>query len=259
MLLAIDIGNSNVVIGVHHHQKWTSTWRLPTHMSENPVAFYQDRISNLFLEQGLLHQPVRQIVISSVVPSLTVVIKDLVAQLFAQDPILLGPELYEHLHLKVERKEQLGTDLYANAMAAHHLYQKDCIIVDFGTALTFTIVDQSGALLGVNIAPGLKTAIHALFLNTAQLPEVPLVYPESAVGKNTTHAIQSGILIGYVGLVKYMLAEIRKELGDSFVAIGTGGLVHILSPLQESFHAINPNLTLEGLRIIGEKVAEQVK
>ena len=256
MLLAIDIGNSNVVIGVHDQGEWKSNWRLPTHLSENPIAFYQDRISNLFLESGLLHQPVYQIVISSVVPSLTPIIKDVVGKLFAQAPILLGPKLYDHLNLRVERKEQLGTDLYANAMAAHHLYQQDCIIVDFGTALTFTVVSRKGALLGVNIAPGLKTAIHALFLNTAQLPEVPLVYPQSAVGKNTTHAIQSGILIGYVGLVNHMLAALREELGDSYVAIGTGGLVNILSPLKNSFYAINPNLTLEGLRIIGEKVAE---
>jgi type III pantothenate kinase len=120
--------------------------------------------------------------------------------------------------------------------------------------LTFTTVTSAGHILGVAIAPGLKTAISALYNSTAQLPEVPLAYPSSAVGKSTVHAIQSGVLIGYVGLVKHMIESIREEVGKDYKAIATGGLASILYPLQEVFDEIDPFLTLHGLRIIGESV-----
>lgn len=254
MLLAIDIGNSNVVLGIHDGQEWRNIWRFPTLISENPILFYQEKIGHQFLENGLLPMDINQVVISSVVPELKESFRVLVEDYLGKSPLLLGAELYRHLKMKTDRPDELGTDLYANATAAHYLYQQDCIIVDFGTALTFTIVDRNGQLLGVNITPGLKTAIHALFMKTAQLPEVPLVFPKSVIGKNTTHAIQSGILVGYVGLVKHMVSAIQEELGDSFLPIATGGLVHVLEPLHDFFHAIEPNLTLDGLRIIAEEL-----
>lgn len=257
MLLALDIGNSNVVLGIHKGEEWLHIWRFPTLVSENPILFYQDKIGNQFLENGLLLEDISQVVISSVVPELKEPFSILVKEYLGLEPLLLGPDLYTHLPLKTERPNELGTDLYANATAAHQLFQQDCIIVDFGTALTFTIVDRNGQLLGVNIAPGLKTAIHALFMKTAQLPEVPLVYPKSVVGKNTTHAIQSGILVGYVGLVKHMVKAIQTELGDSFQPIATGGLLSVLEPLHSFFYAIEPNLTLEGLRIIAAQLVNQ--
>lgn len=257
MLLALDIGNSNVVLGIHDGQGWRNIWRFQTLVSENPILFYQDKIGNQFLENGLLLEDIDQVVISSVVPELREPFRVLVKEYLGKEPILLGSEIYAGLKLKTERPDELGTDLYANATAAHHLYQQDCIIVDFGTALTFTMVDKHGQILGVNIAPGLKTAIHALFMKTAQLPEVPLVFPKSVIGKNTTHAIQSGILVGYVGLVKHMIAAIQAELGPSFQPIATGGLVRVLEPLHPTFYAIAPNLTLDGLRLIAEEVVNR--
>lgn len=254
MLLALDIGNSNVVLGIHNGKEWLHIWRFPTLVSENPILFYQDKIGNQFIENGLLLTDIDQVVISSVVPELKEPFRVLAKEYLGLEPLLLGSDLYDHLKLKTERPDELGTDLYANATAAHHLFQQDCIIVDFGTALTFTIIDKNGKLLGVNIAPGLKTAIHALFMKTAQLPEVPLIYPKSVVGKNTTHAIQSGILVGYVGLVQHMVKAIQAELGASFQPIATGGLLSVLKPLHSLFYAIEPNLTLDGLRIIAAQI-----
>lgn len=139
-----------------------------------------------------------------------------------------------------------------NVMAAYSRYQKAVIVVDFGTALTFTVVDSKGEILGVNIVPGLKTAIGALFTSTSKLPEVELKLPESALGKNTVHAIQAGVLYGYTGLVKGMIETIETETGLTFTIVATGGLSAILTTLEKTFDEVDRNLTLEGLRLITE-------
>ncbi|HMQ49675.1 MAG TPA: type III pantothenate kinase [Saprospiraceae bacterium] len=252
MLLAIDIGNSNVVLGIHHEDNWRYVWRLPTTHSPDASFYYLLEIRNLLLEGSLTLDDIDRVVLSSVVPDLSPVFYKIMQELFQFPPIVVGPTIYPLLDLQIANPNELGTDLYANALAALKLYRSNCIVVDFGTALTFTIVNKTGQLLGVSIAPGLKTAVYSLFQKTAQLPEVPLTFPPTALGKDTIHAIQSGVLIGYVGLVKHLLEELRKELGHDYQAIATGGLVSILEPLHSEFHAIEPLLTLHGLRIIGE-------
>lgn len=253
MLLAIDIGNSNIVLGLHADEKWTNIFRIITNPEEK-AAHYEAEINALFTKHMLGFSAIDTVVLSSVVPILNVEFKSLLQKMFGFEPIVLGPSTYSLLELGIERPNEIGTDLVANAAAAHHIYQKDCIIVDFGTALTFTIVNANGKILGVNIAPGLVTAVKALFGNTAQLPEVPLELPPSIIGVNTNQAIQNGILWGYVGLVRFMLQKIRAELGDQYIAVATGGLSSILHPLRDDFFAVERHLTLDGLRIIGEHV-----
>jgi type III pantothenate kinase len=254
MLLAIDIGNSNVTVGFYQDTDWKYMWRFPTRTDLDAPMYYHVQLTNRLIEVGLPAEQVKRIIISSVVPDLTATFEELTEHLFNHAPLTLQPDLYHRLKLQIDRPDEIGTDLLANAAAAYYLYQKDCVVVDFGTALTFTTVTAEGHILGVSIAPGLKTAIRALFQKTAQLPEVPLEFPESAIGKNTVHAIQSGILIGYVGLVRHMLATIRAELGDHYMAVATGGLSSIMHPLQNDFDLINPNLTLDGLRLICESL-----
>lgn len=254
MQLIIDIGNSNVVIGIFKDSQWAYTWRLPTMRDQEALLFYEMRLTNYLLEADLSPTWVDQIVISSVVPDLNEVFSGLSVQLFRQEAVVVGPAIYPQIALQIDRPDEIGTDLLANAIAAKDLYQCDAIIVDFGTALTFTTVTRRGHILGVAIAPGLKTAISALYDSTAQLPEVPLELPDSPVGKNTVHAIQSGILIGYVGLVRHMLDRIREEVGKDYQAIATGGLAAILHPLKTEFDVIAPFLTLDGLRIIGDSI-----
>lgn len=250
MIIAIDIGNSNVVVGAHDGSIWRHTWRLPTLVDET-LLFYEMRLADYLLEAEISPDMVDQVVLSSVVPPLTGIFTELANILFHRQPLIVGPEVYPALRLRIDRPHEIGADLVANAAAAHHRFQRDCIVVDFGTALTFTVVTGEGYILGVAIAPGLRTAVSSLFQKTAQLPEVPLELPQSAVGKNTAHAIQSGILLGYVGLVRHLLAEIRAELGDHYIAVATGGLSSILHPLRHDFYAIEPHLTLDGLRVIG--------
>ncbi len=252
MVLAIDIGNSNVVVALHDGTSWIQVWRLPTIIEAEGPLFYEKRLTDLLFEAGILPGQTPQVVVSSVVPQLTLPFLHITEHLFGEPALKVAPPIYPKLKLKIDRPNEIGTDLLANAVAAHHLYQQDCIVVDFGTALTFTTVTSEGHILGVAIAPGLKTAIASLFQKTAQLPEVPLTLPITPIGKNTEHAIQSGILIGYVGLVRHMLAEIRREVGPQYIAVATGGLSGVLTPLQADFHHIDPMLTLEGLRIIAE-------
>ena len=253
MLLAIDIGNSNLVVGVFSDDKWAFIWRIPTIVDESARILYQSRFNDYLLEEDIKFDMIQRIVISSVVPELTPILREICVTTFQQNPIVLGPSIYKQLPIKIVNPYQIGADLVANTMAAHQLYQKDAIIIDFGTALTFTTVNQNGATLGVAIAPGLKTATSALYQKTAQLPpEIPMNMPDSVLGMDTVHAIQSGVLIGYVGLVKHMIVSIREEVGQHFIAIATGGLSEVLTPLKALFDIHNPNLTLEGLRLIGE-------
>ena len=172
--------------------------------------------------------------------------------LFEREPITLGPNVYPQLPIEVLNPYEIGSDLVANALAAHLKYKQTCVVVDFGTALTFTTVSREGKILGVSITPGLRTAIKALSQNTAKLFDVPLEMPQSALGRNTVTAIQSGILFGYEGLVKNMIAKLREELGEDCPAIATGGLSSVITPLKNFFHSVDPNLTLDGLRMVGE-------
>lgn len=251
MLLAIDIGNTNVVLALHDGNNWVGILRIPSLVEESPL-YYKMRIVDYFLEQKFGLQDVEKTVLSSVVPDLKISFEPILQELFNHKPIFAHPSSYSKITLSIDRHDEIGTDLFANAVAAYKLFQKDCIVVDFGTALTFTVVSREGVIQGVNIAPGIKTAIRSLMLNTAQLPEVPLQMPNKTIGKNTTTAIQNGILRGYIGLVRYQIKCIRKELGAQYIAVATGGLSGVLTELEDDFEVVNKNLTLEGLRLIGE-------
>jgi type III pantothenate kinase len=179
----------------------------------------------------------------------------MVEEMFGLPIVVVGPDIYHKLGLEILSPYEIGTDLVANAVYAYYTYQQDCIIIDFGTALTFTVVSKDAKILGVSIAPGLQTAVKSLFSNTAQLPQVPLEMPESAIGQNTVHAIQAGVLWGYVGLVEKMLERIKIELGSPHKVLATGGLSSILTPLRWQFDEVDKSLTLNGLKIIAELVA----
>jgi len=251
MLLAIDIGNTDVVFGIYQQSKPIHIWRTAT-VSEAPVYRYQAFLQLQMLEADIIPGHIEKIVISSVVPELTVPMTDALEKLTGVKPIIVNADTYPALHLDIDRPYELGSDLIANAIAVYHRYRQNSIIVDFGTALTFTAVTGDGRVVGVSIVPGLKTAVRALFAHTAQLPEVPLLQPETAIGKNTTHSIQSGILIGYEGLVKYMISRFKQEMGGECVVVATGGLSSIINTLATEFTEVDRALTLDGLRIIGE-------
>ncbi|GAB3169175.1 type III pantothenate kinase [Telluribacter humicola] len=253
MLLAVDAGNTDTVFGLYSANEWKYIWRTRS-LAQEPASYYESTLRLHLLEAGVDTDHIQTVVLSSVVPPLTPTLQTMLKGLLGQEPVLVGPDVFPDLNISIDHPYEIGADLIANAVAAFSRYRRNCIIVDFGTALTFTTVSGEGEILGVAIVPGLKTAVKALFANTAQLPEVPLVLPASAIGKNTTHAIQAGILLGYEGLVKSMIQRIRKELDGDCIAVATGGLSSIIDTLRDEFVDIDRRLTLDGLRIIGEYV-----
>lgn len=251
MLLAIDIGNTDAVFGFFEGESLTHIFRVKAPQEEQNLVYYDYRFRNFLLENGLSSVVFEKIMISSVVPSLTDVFVLLASNYSKQPAMLVSPDIFPKMKVKIDNPSEIGSDLFANAVAAYARYKTTCIVVDFGTALTFTVVSDQSELLGVAIAPGLKTAVNALFSKTAQLPEVPLEQPQSIIGKNSIHAIQAGILFGYEGMVKHNLQKIKAELGVPCVVVATGGLSSILTNLESEFDEIDRSLTLNGIRIIG--------
>ena len=247
MKVVVDIGNSNVVIAIHDNDDWIHLWRMPTIKTDDAPRFYNLEVRTRLLESGFEIEEVSGIILSTVVPFLKETMRDLLQMHFDKPVLVVSPELYEALQYTVPRPYEIGTDIVANAYCAFKKYGAPCIVVDFGTALTFTTVGDSGFIDGVAIAPGIKTAMKALSTNTAQLPEIPLELPESVLGLNTTHALQAGILWGYVGLVGQLLSKIRLEVGENYKALATGGLSFVMSEVEGMFEIIDRELTMSGL------------
>ena len=252
MLLAIDIGNSNIVCGISNNEHWGEQFRIHT-VANKTADEYEVIYRTLLASRNIDLNHIDRIVLSSVVPSLIYPIKEMIQKLFHQDPLVVGPEIYPQLNIGISNPYEIGTDLVANAVAAHNLYSGNCIVVDFGTALTFTVIQANGDLLGVTIAPGLKTAMASLSQKTAQLPNVELVIPPSCIGKNTVQAMQAGIVLGYKGLIESLLKGMTEELKGETTIVATGGLSSVMLPLIDFFDHHEPMLTLDGLKIIGNQ------
>lgn len=252
MLLAIDIGNSNIAFGIYQ-QKWIDHWRIST-VANKTADEYAVLFKAMLENSNIALQNIDQIIISSVVPPLIATFQKMTARLFAQEPLIMNSSLYTGLGIGIENPKEIGADLVANAVAGFELFKTNCIIVDFGTALSITVVGKNNQILGVSIAPGLESAVKSLFSNTAQLPPVPLEAPPAAIGKNTIHAIQSGIVLGYSGLVESLTNRIKKELNDEHAkVVATGGLSSVIASQTTIFDAVEPWLTLDGLRLIAER------
>lgn len=251
MFLAVDAGNTNITFGFFdtHSMTWKFEYRINT-LRDLTALQIEKEMHLFFLENDLKPFQIDQIGISSVVTEINAALQQFCREFFGKPCYLIEGRSYQKLKVSTARPNEIGSDLMCNVTAAFEYFGGACVIVDFGTALTFTVVGEDGRVLGVSIVPGLKTAIKALFSNTSKLPEVELKLPKSVLGKNTTHSIQSGILYGYSGLVTGMLESIFKELGSKCPVVATGGLSSILSNVQHLFDKVDRNLTLEGIRLI---------
>lgn len=254
MLLAIDIGNTNIVFGVYAQQEWRHQWRVQTireRMPDEYAVLFQG-----FLQQaGLDFSVFDQVILSSVVPQLTRGVANMVADRVNHPPLVLKPaETPTGIVIDTEQPDKIGSDLVANAVAAYDYFKSDCVVVDFGTATTFTAVAEPGILRGVAIAAGLNTTANALSSKAAQLPFIDLVAPPSIIGRNTIHAMQAGLVLGYVAMVEGVIDRIRAELPGASV-VATGGLSRVIGPLTTHFDVVEPYLTLDGLRLIAERNA----
>ena len=251
MFLATDIGNSNIVIAIHDGKAWTHKYRYET-KDYHPALFYETGIRDILLEWGIAPSDIVAAAVSSVVPEVTERIIEALANNIRFVPVLLNPEIFINLDMRIPKVYEIGSDLVANAVAVRHLYQQNCVVVDFGTALTFTVYEHSIGITGVTIAPGLKTIISTLSDSTSLLPEVDIDIPESAIGTSTSSAIRAGVLFGFIGMVKEILSRIKSELDGSYKIVATGGLSSVIKELNTEYDEINKSLTLEGIRILSQ-------
>lgn len=253
MILTIDIGNTNIVFGVNNQNKWLKVWRIQTDSSKMADE-YEVIFRSLFTSSKICKNEITCTVMSSVVPAMVRPFREMLNNLLGHFPILVGPSIYEILPVTVLNPYEIGTDLVCDAVAAFVRYTKPCMVIDFGTALTFTTISKSGEILGVAIAPGLLTALKSLTGNTAQLPNVQLVSPPSVLGTNTIHAIQSGLVLGFAGLVDSIVSRTEEELGEPVTVIATGGLSAVLLNVSKRIDLIDENLTLDGLKYIADQL-----
>jgi len=253
--LVFDIGNSNVVIALHKDNAWAHLFRYET-KDDQPALYYQNGLSNLLFEWGVHSGDIQQVTISSVVPHLNDKITSAIIHAIGIVPILLGPAYLKKLSFPIPHVNEIGTDLVANAYGATIKWGQPCIVVDFGTALTFTIAHPKQGIQGVTIAPGIKTAFSSLSAQTAQLPNVALHLPPSAIGKSTPHAIQAGVLIGYEGLVLHLLGKIKAELPETYLTVATGGISEAITFITNHFDHVYKNLTIDGILKMGVELAK---
>jgi type III pantothenate kinase len=254
MLFAVSVGNSHIVLGVHDQGAWMRRWRIQT-VPAKTADEYMVIFNALFDTAGIHADRIDSTILSSVVPPLTRTMVDTVCALAGRPPLVLTPALDLGITITTENPAEVGADLVANAVAAFDRFHGNCIVVDFGTALSITAVAAPGELRGVAIAPGLTSAVNSLGHDTAQLPRVPLAPPPAAIGRNSVQSIQSGLMFGYTGLVQEIIRRMRAELGGSADVIATGGQSQIMAPLLGEAIVHEHWLTLEGLRILAERNA----
>ena len=253
MLLAMSVGNSHITFGIHEGNDWIRRWRIQT-VAAKTSDEYLVILRTLLDAAQIPGRKTSSAILASVVPPLTATMGDAIQELTGRTPLLLSPRLDLGLRITTENPAEVGSDLVANAVAALDRFRTSCIVVDFGTALSFTAVAAPpGELRGVAIAPGLTAAMESLARSTAQLFTVPLAAPSVTVGRNSTQSIQAGIVFGYVGLVGEIIRRMRGELGEEAPVAVTGGQSQIMAPLLGEKLLHEPWLTLEGLRIVAER------
>ncbi len=252
MLLAIDIGNTNIVLGLFKDKELLAHWRMTTHLHKT-VDEYSMLILDLFRSQGIRTQEVQAIVCSNVVPPLTSIFMELSKKYFGINPLFITHQMETGLKICYDNPQEIGADRIVNAAAGFEIYGGPLIIVDFGTATTFCAISGQGEYLGGAISPGVMIAAEALFTRTAKLPKVELVKPNAVIGHRTISSMQSGILIGFACLVDGMVSRMITEMKSDPFVVATGGLASLITPESKMIREVRPNLTLEGLRILYEK------
>jgi type III pantothenate kinase len=249
MLLTIDVGNTNIALGLYHGKDLGPRWRLATNHERMPDE-YGLQFVGLVVHSGNRVDDIHGICLASVVPPLTGKIIEACRTYLKQSPLVVDTGVRTGVRVRYEDPKAVGADRIVDCAAVQNLYGGPACVVDFGTATTFDAISAEGDYLGGAIAPGVGIAAEALFLRTAKLPRVEIQRPPSAIGRNTVNSIQSGLLYGYVGLVEGMVARFQGELGEDMKVIATGGLSEVIAHETNVLQIIAPWLTLDGLRII---------
>ncbi len=249
MLLAIDVGNTNTVVGVYINNQFKHHWRLETKKERTADEW------GLFLKELLAFVNIRfdqitGVIISNVVPPLQRALTEMSEKYIRQKPISVGPDIKIDMPIDLENPTEIGADRIVNAVAAFHRYKTDLIIVDFGTATTFDYVTKNGEYRGGLIVPGMGISLEALFQKASKLPRVEIIKPKRVIGKSTVESMQAGIYFGYVGLIDSIVEKMQKEIGAKATVIATGGLSQLIAEGSETIDETDEFLTLEGLQLI---------
>jgi type III pantothenate kinase len=252
MLLVIDVGNTNTVLGIYAGQESRGQWRLSTSRTSTADE-YGILIRNLLALDGLQSVAIKHIMIASVVPPLNGILEEMAAKYFHLCPLFLGPGTRTGMPVHYDSPQEVGADRIANSVAAFEKYGGPCIIVDFGTAITFDVVSEKGEYMGGVIAPGVGISAEALFQQAARLPRVDIREPETVIGTNTVSSMQSGLFYGAVGLVDGILDRLSGALGKNIKMVATGGQAGLVASASKYKLPVEPSITLEGLRIIHER------
>lgn len=254
LLLAIDVGNTNTVLGVFAGKDLQGHWRLSTRRDATADEF-GILLRALFEAAGIPLADVGGVIVASVVPQLDAAMETWCRQAFARPPLWVGPGMKTGLPVLYDTPSDVGADRIVNAVAAFEEHGGPCIVVDFGTATTLDAISAKGEYLGGAIAPGIGISADALFQRAAKLPRVDVAKPKAVIGRNTVSSIQSGLFYGYLGLVGEIVRRMKAELGGKAVVVATGGLSHLILAEAEFVDRVNPLLTLTGLRILSERNA----
>ncbi|MEN6316975.1 MAG: type III pantothenate kinase [Clostridiaceae bacterium] len=253
MLLAVNVGNTNIRLGVYEDKKMLAHWKLGTNREWTSDEFGMF-IMSFFNNEKLDVAQVEAVIVASVVPPIMYSIEHAISKYIKKEPIIIGPGIKTGINIKYENPRELGADRIASAVAAYEIYGGPVIVVDFGTATTFNAISSKGEFLGGAICPGIKISAEALYQRTAKLPRIDLTKHEAVIGRNTSVGMQSGVFHGYVGQVNYLINRIKQEMKeDNIKVIATGGLAKFIASDAETINEVNGRLTLEGLRIIYEK------
>jgi type III pantothenate kinase len=252
MLLVIDIGNTNIVLGLYEGDALTYHWHVSSERNKTEDE-YGMLVRSLFESVGLTFQKIEGVIYSSVVPPLNHVIERMCTKYFLKKPLVIGPGIKTGLNIKAEYPREVGTDRIVNAVAATHEYGTPVIVVDFGTATTFCYIDKQGQYWGGAIAPGIGISTEALVSRAAKLPRIEITRPAAVIGRNTIASMQSGIFYGFVGQVEGIVGRMKAEAGIQPKVVATGGLAPLVAKEATIIDVVDPNLTLKGLRLIFER------
>lgn len=256
MLMALDVGNTNIVIALYEGDALRRSWRMSTDKNRSGDEMGMTLLSFLQAEQ-VQPENINDVIISSVVPPIMHSLSNAVRRYLNCEPIVIGPGVKTGLNIRYDNPREVGADRIVNAVAAVKKYGVPIIIVDFGTATTYCAVDRKGDYIGGVITPGVQISLDALFERAAKLPRVEIIKPDTLIGRNTVSAMQAGAVYGQVGQVDYIVNRMRKELGEpNCRVIATGGLAKLIAPETETIQDVDSMLTLDGLKIIYDKNKE---